>query len=266
MRNNATWALVSVLAITSLTACGGGKTVQRVGPEEELARAERWLEHGDELRAIEALTQLTIDHPGLAFIDRVVYRLGQAHLGAGDYVQAEAQFTRLGRDYPFSEFADDALYGVAESAYLQRGGVERDPTKAEQAIERFEFFLREYPDSPLAPEARERLAELNEHLAEKQLRNTEQYYRHKRYRSVEVYAEGLLERFPRSQFLPDALLLLARAKARLKDTAAACETLDLIHELPQSAGRAELAEVVASLRAEVGCTPANGVAAGTPVQ
>jgi outer membrane protein assembly factor BamD len=241
-----------VFASCAILSCGGGsKVIQKVGPEDMLARGERALEKGNELLAIETLTRITVDYPGVAFIDRVVFLLGRAHLEARAYAEAEAEFQRIEKDYPFSEYADDALFLIGECYFRQRGTPQHDPTLAESAVHKFEVFLREYPDSPLAAEAAARIEELRAFLAEKLLLNAQQYYRHHRYRASVIYLTSMLDKYPECPAKPAALLLLARANEKLGNLEQACEALSRLEALGPSPSRER--EEATQLRADWKC-------------
>jgi outer membrane protein assembly factor BamD len=222
------------------------------------------MEKGDELRAIETLTRITIDHPGVAYIDRVVYLLGSAHLKAHDFVEAQASFRRLGRDYPFSEYADDALFLIGEASWRQVDSAVTDPEPALKARDEFQSFLREYPDSPRASEARARLVAIDELLAEKKYRNAETYQKLGHPQSVVVYVRRLLEEYPTTRVVPDGVLLMARAHRELGEARAACDALVLLRSLPQTSERPDLVNRARELHREWGCETTLGTAEATP--
>jgi outer membrane protein assembly factor BamD len=243
-----------VLVIAALASCSSNPEVREVTPQDLLARAETQLEKGKHQQAIDELTQLSIDHPGVAFIDRVVFRLGEAYLGAEFFAEAEAQFARVIRDYPFSEFSDDASYLAAESFYLQRGGVGNDASMSRAALSRFRLYLREYPDGPLAPRARARVQEIRELLALKKLRAGEQYLRHRRFESARIYAELVLDEYPDTVVVPRAWMLLARASMKLDDPEQACRAMESLSRLPAAEVGEEIGDKAASLAGELDCT------------
>jgi outer membrane assembly lipoprotein YfiO len=219
--------------------CAGSVPVQEVGPRDLLTQAEGRIQKGDHLQAIEILTRITVDYPGFASIDRVVFLLGTSHLETGDYVQSEADFTRVIRDYPFSEYSDDASFLVGEGFYRQRGRPSLDPMMAETALEKFQRFLVDYPESPRTTDARAAIRELSEFLARKKYDTASLYFRLKAYRSVEVYCEHLVAEYPDVEVAPDALWLMARARMRMNEPGGACEAIRTLSTLPQIERRGE---------------------------
>ena len=70
-----------------------------------------------------------------------------------EYFEASQLFLDVARKYPRSRLADDALWEVATTYYLNLYDI---PT----AIEFFQKLTEDYPDSPRAPEAHKYLAEI----------------------------------------------------------------------------------------------------------
>lgn len=70
-----------------------------------------------------------------------------------EYFEATQLFDELVRKYPGSRLADDALWEVATTYYLNLYDIP-------SAIRFFEQLTADYPDSPMAPEAHKYLAEI----------------------------------------------------------------------------------------------------------
>lgn len=254
--------IVVASAAAAMIGCAGKGPVREVTPQELLARAEARILNEDYVEAIELLTKLTVDHPGVAYIDRVVFQLGRAQLESGSYAEAIAQFQRLGRDYPFSELADDASFLIGECSFRQRGDPSKDPKNAEQARTDFRRFLRAYPESDRAPEARAKLAVLSEFFAEKAYDNARQYRRLGKLVSAEIYFENVFARYPDSTFTPRTLIELAEVRREMGQTDRACEALRLLRELPASDELDEALERAGDLEAEYRCAAAETTASG----
>ncbi len=85
--------------------------------------------------------------------------------GTSNLLQAEAQYKDFIIFYPTHEMADDAQMKVAAINFRLMRAPDRDPTNSRKAMVELRKFLRDYPDSPLAPTAREVLWEVEENLA-----------------------------------------------------------------------------------------------------
>jgi len=85
--------------------------------------------------------------------------------GTENLLQAEAQYRDFIIFYPNHEMADDAQLKVAAVNVRLMKPADRDPTYAKKAETEFRRFLENYPDSELAPTAREFLRDVQENRA-----------------------------------------------------------------------------------------------------
>ncbi len=85
--------------------------------------------------------------------------------GTSNLLQAEAQYKDFMIFYPTHEMADDSQMKVAAINFRLMRAPDRDPTNSRKAMVELRKFLRDFPDSPLAPTAREVLWEVEENLA-----------------------------------------------------------------------------------------------------
>jgi outer membrane protein assembly factor BamD len=78
--------------------------------------------------------------------------------------------------FPFLQEASYAQLQVAMAHYRQMEKADRDRTQAKEAEDEFQTFLQKYPKDPLAPQAEQRLREVQELLAEGDYRIGYYYY------------------------------------------------------------------------------------------
>lgn len=78
--------------------------------------------------------------------------------------------------FPFLPEATYAQMQVAMAHYRQMEKPDRDRTQATAAEDEFQIFLQKYPNDPLAPQAKQRLREVQEVLAEGDYRIGYYYY------------------------------------------------------------------------------------------
>ncbi len=101
--------------------------------------------------------------------------------GTSNLLQAEAQYKDFIIFYPTHEMADDAQMKVAAINFRLMSAPDRDPTYSRKAMSELRKFRRDYPDSPLAPTAREVLWEVEENLATGVRMKGDFYYKKSRY-------------------------------------------------------------------------------------
>src|SRR5579859_2329037 len=88
--------------------------------------------------------------------------------GTANVTQAVAGYKDFIVFFPFLPEAAYAQMQVAMANYNEMAKADRDSTHAKLAEEEFQTFLQKYPKDPLAPQAEQRLREVQEVLAEGQ--------------------------------------------------------------------------------------------------
>jgi outer membrane protein assembly factor BamD len=168
--------------------------------------------------------------------DKVLVERGNEALAAKKWASARQYYSKLLEGYPQSQFRADAKLGVGDSylgennsasfvyavneyreflsfyptnpradyAQFQLGmvhlkqmlGPQRDQTETKEAIHEFQTFLDRYPNSPLLPQAKERLREARDRLADGELQVGTFYLRIGLYPAAVPRFRGLLESDP----------------------------------------------------------------------
>jgi len=104
---------------------------------------------GDHAGAERALRSFLRQVPGSPRADNAQYWIGETYYSRGLYREAISEFTRVVTDYPQGEKAAHAMYKIALChEHLNEGPLARVNLEA---------LVRAYPDSDIAPLARERL-------------------------------------------------------------------------------------------------------------
>jgi outer membrane protein assembly factor BamD len=150
-------------------------------------------------------------HPGHAVADSAQFLLGLSQYNGRSYAESSVEFAILVREFPRSQLRDAAACYECLSYHAQIRPPQLDPTFAHRARGCFNEFLLRYPESSYAGEAREKLQEIADRLAEKEYRLGVMWFNLKRYRASLVYLDELLQKFPDSRWVPDALLWKAQA-------------------------------------------------------
>jgi len=91
-------------------------------------------------------------HPTSTYADDAAYWMADCYFKKGDYKTAVLRFDDVVARYPKGNKAADALYRQGEALLRLGSGYAKAASKA------FERVVKEYPDSPRAPEAKRQLA------------------------------------------------------------------------------------------------------------
>jgi len=130
--------------------------------------------------------------------------------GLENLLQAEAQYKDFMIFYPTHEMADDAQLKIAAINYKLMGPFDRDPTHMRKAASEINRFLTNFPDSEMAPTAREVLNEVREAMAMRDHYIGNFYFKRNSYRAAEDRYKEVLEKYPDFSTLDETLFNLGR--------------------------------------------------------
>lgn len=155
-------------------------------------------------KAIKTYRQVIDNQPFTDFSAEAQYRIGLSYFKMELYEEAAAEFQKLLDHYPESEWTAEAAFGTADCKYCQSLPYEYDTTATEDAIGKFNYFLRSYPGSSRADEARERLRVLREAAAEHEFQIAMYYHRNMKYESASLYFDSIVREYPETQWAKKA--------------------------------------------------------------
>jgi len=155
--------------------------------------------------------------------------------GTSNTTQAVAGYKDFIVFFPFLPEAAYAQLQVAMANYNEMPKADRDNTHTKMAEEEFQIFLQKYPKDPLAPQAEQRLREVQEILAEGQFRIAYYYYVKGDRRASAGRLAPLVNRYPLYSKSDEALWMLGDVyeKSERKDIAGGYYTL-LVKNYPLS--------------------------------
>ena len=124
--------------------------------------------------------------------------------------QAEIEYKDFKTFFPNMPEAAEAQLKVANIHYQEMEKPDRDYTHARRAEEEYRALIQEYPDSKLLPQARQRLREVQEVLAQREFNIGQFYYLRMAYPAAIARLKTLVDRYPLYSSVDQALYLLGR--------------------------------------------------------
>jgi outer membrane protein assembly factor BamD len=186
-------------------------------------RAMDSMKHGRFQEARTLLDTLINTYPDSEFLARAKLGVGDAWYNEGGtaaWQQAELQYKDFQTFFPNLPEASEAQLKVANMHYRQMEKPDRDYAQAARAAEEYKVMVQTYPDSPLVPQAKQRLREVQEVLAERQFRIAHFYYLRENLAASQARLESLIDSYPLYSAIDEALyemgLLYEREAATLK--------------------------------------------------
>lgn len=166
---------------------------------ELFAKAERNFQKGYYDLAYQAYEEIKNKYPGTPEAVLAELRLADIKFWSGEYLEAISLYEEFEKFYPTNEAIPYVIFQIGTCYYKLRQSIDRDPTFAKKAISHYERLLQNYPNSPYTLEAKKRIQELRELLAQHELYVAKFYYKIKYYRGAYNRLLYLIENYPDTQ-------------------------------------------------------------------
>src|SRR5450631_1423639 len=160
------------------------------------------------------LQTLINTYPDSEFIARAKLAVADSWYAEGGTTamqQAEIEYKDFRTFFPNMPEAAEAQLKVANIHYQEMEKADRDYTHAMRAEEEYRSLLLEYPDSKLVPEAKQRLREVQEVLAQREYNVGRFYYLRLAYPAAIARLKTLVDRYPLYSGADEALYLLGQS-------------------------------------------------------
>jgi outer membrane protein assembly factor BamD len=167
------------------------------------------------------LQTLINTYPDSEFVARAKLSVADswyAEGGTAALQQAEMEYTDFQTFFPNMAEAAEAQLKVANIHYKQMEKPDRDFTHAKRAEEAYRTLIQNYPDSKLVPDAKQRLREVQEVLAEREYRIGRFYLLRESWAAAIARLKSLTDSYPLYSKADDALMMLGGAYEREIDT------------------------------------------------
>ena len=220
MRRNSIFVLLALL-LTLTVACTNRKSVNplaNVGskqPDKVLFdRAMDAMKHNHFDVARMTLQTLINTYPDSEYIARAKLAVADSWYAEGGTTamqQAEIEYKDFRTFFPNMPEAAEAQLKVANIHYQEMEKPDRDYTHAMRAEEEYRSLILEYPDSKLVPQAKQRLREVQEVLADREFAIGRFYYLRLAYPAAIARLKTLVDRYPLYSGADEALYLLGQS-------------------------------------------------------
>ena len=194
-----------MLAATQSTGCLGKKKAAPIAgtsaePDKVLfTKATEDIKHGRYTVGRLGLQTLINTYPDSEYLAKAKLGIGDSYYKEGGMAGLKQSIVEYKDFITFFPFLDEASYAqmqIAMGHYRQMEKPDRDHAEVVQAEAEFQTFLEKYPNSPLVPQAEQRLRETQEVLAEGNFRVANFYYIRNAYKAAGARLLELTNRYP----------------------------------------------------------------------
>jgi outer membrane protein assembly factor BamD len=258
-------AVVLLAALAGGCATGGPRKPPAGSLDPDKFLFERGTENLNRKRwlvAREYFRQLIDSYPQSPHRADAKLGLGDTYLGersAESFVMATNEFREFLNFYPTHDRAHYAQFKLAMSSFYQMRAPMRDQTETRDAIRELQVYVTRFPNGPLIDEARAKLREAKDRLADWDSGVAQHYFRIKWYPGVVGRLVPLLKSDPEYTRRDSVYYYLGESFLKIQRPAEALPYFDrLVQEFEQSEFLEKAKARITELKALPAATPGKG--------
>jgi outer membrane protein assembly factor BamD len=200
-----------------LFSCGEYQKVLNKGTsDDQYKMATKMYESKNYGKALRLFEKITPTYRGKPQMERIQFMVAQSNFNEKNYSISGYYFDRFAKNYPKSSKKEEAAFLSAYSYKLASPPFSLDPTDTNKALEAFQIFINEYPDSDKIGEANKHYKELRYKLQKKYFEIAKTYYRTadydlRNYKAAIQAFDNLLSDYLGSEFKEEALYYRLKA-------------------------------------------------------
>ncbi len=232
--------LLLLFISATLFACAGADKDETAGysAKELYEEAQSAIDATEFQTAVKHLETLEARYPFDPYAKQAQLDIAYAYYKFEELDQAISAVERFARLHPRDPHMDYVYYlkglvnfnrgqGLLDS-WFPREPARHDPAVLEQAFSDFSTLVKRYPDSIYAGDAYQRMIYLRNQLAEKEILIAQFYTKRKSWLSSAKRAKAVIENFPNTIWVKDALDILLLSYQKLELTGLAADTQKVI--------------------------------------
>lgn len=198
--------LSSVVLVSLLSSCSAyQKVLNNPNVSEKYSAAQDYYNTGDYRRANRLFEQILPSYRGKPQAQRVIFFYANSYFQIKDYYLAAYQFESFIKSYPKSDRIDQANFMEAKCYYMLSPKFSLDQKNTNEAIDKLQIFIDNYPNSEYTAEANNYIQELQRKIEKKDYEISKQYYTIRDYKAAIKAFDNFIISYPGTPFREDAL-------------------------------------------------------------
>ena len=184
--------LLAVLSLLILS-CAGTKTDGEMALQDIFMSGLENIENEKYLQAQSDFKYVVIRGTGSDLGDDAQYYLGEAYYRNEEYLLAVAEYEKLTRRMGFSPFVEDARFKICEAYRIESPKYYHDQEYTEKALERYQEFLDDFPNSAFIDDVVVSIEILREKLGKKVYETGILYMKMEEYESAKMTFQRVID-------------------------------------------------------------------------
>lgn len=189
--------LIILYTLTTLSSCKDAMYVMKSPNKHyKYAMAMKWNKEENYVQSIPVIENLLADYKGTDTGEQLYFILAESYFKNKDYIVAAYHYKTFKDLYSRNPNAELASMRLADCYKNEVPRLELEQSDTEKAIEYYNVFLSEYPNSSYTEQALTNLKSLKRRLELKALDAANLYYKTGNYRAAAVTYKNVLNKFP----------------------------------------------------------------------
>lgn len=204
---------IGLVALLIVTGCGDyNKILKSTDYDFKYKKAIEYYEEGEYAKAGGLFQELVNIYRGTSRADHIYYYYAKSMMGQKDYLMATHYFKSLLKEFPGSQYYEEAQFMVGYCSYLLSPKARLDQTVTYEAIESLQLYINLYPYNDRVDEARRLIDELQAKLVYKSYLNAKLYYDFENYKAASISVANSLKEYPDSPYREELMYMLLKSK------------------------------------------------------
>ncbi len=204
-------SLFTGLALGLVTLSGCASKEQPQTPEEYLRLGKQQISRKRGQRARQYFQQVVEKFPDSEQKILAQFNIAESLYRDQNYLEARFEYQKFLELYPTHPLASRAQFQIGMCSLKEIHRFDRDQRKTHEALRAFRLFRRQYPQSPLVPQAEAHIRTLRARLAQHEFAIARFYYRKEAYHAAIGRLLNLIQVYPNMPKLDAALYMLANS-------------------------------------------------------
>lgn len=224
--------LLSVILISVTSSCNSyQKMLNNPDVTAKYKAAEAYYNTGEYRRANRLYEQILPSYRGKPQAQRVIFFFADSYLQIKDYYLAAYQFESFVKSFPKSDKLQEASFLAAKCYYKLSPRYSLDQTNTNDALDKLQIFIDNYPESEFTAEANSYVQELQTKLEKKDFEISKQYHTIRDYKSAINAFDNFISSYPGTPFREDALYYKFLSSYEIATNSVYYKKLDRLKEL-----------------------------------
>ena len=206
-----TLIIILILSFFFILSCSTTKDKKPDHPSQLLREAKRFYKVGAPERAKDNINMIMEDFPDSNERIAALMLIADVHYKEEEYEEAKFNYQKFTELYPAHKYVDRAHFYKAMSNFKLSDLASRDLTPVNSALEGFNNFINEYPDSTYKNQAQKIAHQCQDILAQNIFEIGKFYFRTGSYQSAIIRLKSLMVEYPTHSYIAEAQFLLAES-------------------------------------------------------